>query len=168
MIAKQHMDDKRERGMTLTELVIAIAIIAFAIPLILAASGGAHQTRQAAEADTRSSWLVRDVQRRIINGWSVPMPSRGFEKSFPFPSAGSPEVTMELSYNQDGELLAEANGQATYLVTVTAEPYVPPPNQTIASTLALISINIQYPAKAFPNKRKKLTYQFISLRNGIP
>lgn len=169
MIVKQKMDDKRKRGLTLTEVVIAIAIIAFTIPLILAASGGAHQTRQAAEADTRSSWLVRDVERRIMNGWSETAPSSGFAKSFPFPSADTPEVTMELSYKQDGRLLAEATtGQATYLVTLTAEPYVPTPNQTNAPTLALISINIQYPAKASPNKRKELTYQFISSRHGIP
>lgn len=154
-----------KRGMTLAEVVIAIAIIAFSIPLILAATGGAHRSRQAAEADTRSAWLVRDVQQRIFNTWSAT--SQPISLDFPFPSASSPKVTMELRYTQDGTLIDENLYQAVYLVSVEAEPYIQTPDHPTSSSLALISIKIEHPAKATSNKRTKLTYQFVSTREGI-
>lgn len=167
MIAKPSMNYMLKSGMTLSEVVIAMGIIAFSVPLIIAASGGAHHSRQAAEADTRSAWLVRDVQRKIMSGWAEAETSSDIENAFPFPSAYSPEVVMELSYKQDGALLAEETDQAIYIVKVEAEPYLPRLNQSKASSLARVSIQIQYPAKASPNKRKKLTYQFISTRDGV-
>ncbi len=167
MITKPDMKLMLKSGMTLSEVVIAIGIIAFSVPLIVAATGGAHHSRQAADADTRSAWLVRDVQRKIMSEWAEAMKPSGYEITFPFPSADTPEVAMELRYKQDGALLVEDADQATYLVKVEAEPYLPRLNQSKASSLARVSIQIQYPAKASPNKRKKLTYQFISTRDGI-
>lgn len=167
MNAKSCMNYMLKSGMTLSEVVIAIGIIAFSVPLIVAASGGAHHSRQAAEADTRSAWLVRDVQRKIMSGWAEAETSSDMKNAFPFPSAYSQEVVMELSYKQDGTLPNEETDQAIYIVKVEAEPYLPRLNQSNASSLARVSIQIQYPAKATPNKRKKLTYQFISTRDGV-
>ena len=157
-----------KRGMTLSEVVVSIGVIAFSIPLILAATGGAHRSLQAADADTRSSWLVRDVQRRIISAWSDSASPGQSEMAMAFPSAATPEVKLELSYKQDGTFLAEDTKQAAYRVTVEAEPYMTASQQGAEPTLALVSIRIEYPAKASANKRKKLSYQFISTRDGIP
>ncbi len=167
MIVKPDIKCMLKTGMTLSEVVIAIGIIAFSIPLIVAASGGAYHSLQAAEADTRSAWLVRDVRRNIMSGWAEAMESSDFEHAFPFPSVNSPKVVMELRYRQDGTLLVEDTDQAIYIVKVEAEPYLPRLNQSKATSLARVSIQIQYPAKASPNKRKKLTYQFISTRDGV-
>lgn len=168
MICKSYRNIMLKRGMTLAEVVMAIAVIAFCIPLILAATGAAHRSRQDAEADTRSSWLVRDVQRRINNEWSEILQPFVPKISFPFPSEDSSEATMELAYKQDGTLItAEANDHAVYLVTAEARAYVPDANHSTPSSLALITIQIQYPAKASPNHRKKLTYRFVSARDGI-
>jgi hypothetical protein len=153
--------------MTLAEVVIAIAIISFSIPLILAATGEAHRSRQASEVDTRSTWLVRDVQRRITHMWSENTLLYGLKHPFPFPSADSPNVTIELRYKQDGTLIADDREQAVYLVSVQAEAYNQKPDHFPRSSLALVTIKIQHPAKSTSNKRTKLTYQFLSTRVGI-
>ena len=153
-------------GMILSEIVIAIGIIAFAIPLILAATGNAYQTRQAAEADTRSAWLVRDVQRAIMNEWANSGSNTAIENTFPFPT--SSPVTMELSFRQDGISTPEGSDKAVYLALIKAEPYMPSVDHSQRTPLARVSIKIQYPAKASPNHRKQLTYQFLSTRNGMP
>ncbi|MES2982321.1 MAG: type II secretion system protein [Verrucomicrobiota bacterium] len=162
MIWKANRNILMERGMTLSEVVMAIGIIAFSIPLIVAASGGAHRSLEAAEVDTRSAWVVRDVQRRIINAWSDSASSSHLETPLAFPSAATPEVTWELGYKHDGTFLADGIDQAVYIVTVKAEPYTPNLHHSSAPALALVSIKIEYPAKASPNKRKKLSYQFIA------
>jgi hypothetical protein len=153
--------------MTLSEVVIAIALIAFSVPLILAATTAAHRSRLAAEADTHSAWIVRDVQRRIINQWSGTTQNKGLDASFPFPTTGSPKAVMELSYKQDGTLISDDMNQAVYLVFVQAERYEQAPDHSTVSSLALLSIQIQHPAKAAPNKRTKLNYRFVSTRKGI-
>ncbi len=153
-------------GMTLSEIVIAIGIIAFTIPLILAATGNAHQTRQAAEADTRSAWLVRDVQRKIMNEWANSGSNSAIENTFTFPT--SSPVTMELSFKRDGSWLPRESDEAVYVALVRAEPYMPNTDHSRSTPLARVTIKIQYPAKASPNHRKQLTYQFLSTRNGMP
>lgn len=153
-------------GMTLSEIVIAIGIIAFTIPLILAATGNAYQTRQAAEADTRSTWLVRDVQRAIINDWENSGSNTAIEDAFPFPTS-SPS-TMELRFNQHGTWLPRESDNAVYLALVKAEAYMSNTDHSQGTPLARVSIRIQYPAKASPKYRKQLTYQFLSTRHGIP
>lgn len=155
------------KGMTLSEVVIAIAIIAFTIPLILAASGGAQHTRQAAEADTRSAWLVRDVQRRITNEWSEATQNSDHENAFPFPTPATPEVTIDMCYMKDGRYIPEDIDQAVYLVTVKAEQYTQSADYPMAAALARITIEIQYPANASSNNLKKLTYQYLSARVGM-
>ncbi len=57
-------------GMTLMEVVIAIGVVAFVVPLILAATGSAGSSRRDAEADTRSAWIAKEVQRQMILKWS--------------------------------------------------------------------------------------------------
>jgi type II secretory pathway pseudopilin PulG len=167
MIVKPDIKYMSKAGMTLSEVVIAIGIIAFSIPLIVAASGGAYQSRQAAETETRSAWLVRDVQRNIINKWAQTKTPSNFENTFPFPSIDSPQVVMELRYKQDGTLLADDTDQAIYLVKVMAEPYFAHVNQSKALSLAKVTIHIRYPAKASSKNRKILIYQFICTRDGI-
>ena len=70
MKQKSWSNSIKKRGMTLAEVVIAIAVIASTVPLIMGAMSSAHRSRQSAETDTRSAWLVRDVQQRIQNEWA--------------------------------------------------------------------------------------------------
>lgn len=151
-----------QRGMTLSETVIAIGVIAFAIPLILAATGSAHQSRRAAEADTRSAWLARDIQRKITGDWSVRTTDGSLQDKFPFPETRA--VEKEWSFNQQGGVTEAGSVTEVYRVYIKAEPFVPEMEAPTASGLVRVSISIRYPAKAVPEKRRHVDYQFLSAR----
>lgn len=152
------------RGMTLAEVVIAIAIIASTVPLILAATSAAHRARQFTETETHSAWLVRDAQRRISNEWAQSVEKSDLEIPFPFPTEDWPEATMELAYRKDGTFIpADESDHAVYFVSVKAEPYLQATHQAKGLPLALVSIEIQ----AASNKIRKLSYQYVSTREGV-
>jgi hypothetical protein len=140
--------------------------MAFSVPLILTATGGAHRSRQEMEADTRSAWIASDVKRRIIHGWTDFGSYRHRETELVFPSTEIPKSTMEWLYDRQGLLIAENIEKAAYLVSVEATPYFTAQYHSDFSPLARVKINIRYPAEAPANRQKKLTYQFVSNRYG--
>jgi type II secretory pathway pseudopilin PulG len=164
-------------GMTLMEVVIALGVVAFVVPLILAATGSANSSRLSAEADTRSAWLAREVQREIISSWTVPAPQTSFGATLTFPvfaTATAPEI---LAYDSDGKFLAKGSAadlsapskipNASYLIAVHGEAHRPPNLAAGPDTLSLITIRVLHPAKAAAAKRSDLRYQIISPRQGI-
>jgi type II secretory pathway pseudopilin PulG len=163
-------------GMTLTEVVIALGVVAFVIPVILATTGNANLSRLGAEADTRSAWLARETQREIISAWADPAAESVFGASLDFPefaSGSSPEI---LAYDSDGNFLAKGTPQdltgpskipkATYLVAVHSELHRPANLAPDSNSLSLIRIRVLHPAKASPAKRSDLRYHLISPRQG--
>jgi type II secretory pathway pseudopilin PulG len=162
--------------MTLMEVVIAIGVVAFVIPLIMAVTGSAADTRRSAESDTRSAWLVREVQQEILAAWAVPPHPSNIGTSVPFPTfadASSPEI---LAYDSDGKFIAKGTAQdltapskipkAAYLITAYGESYNPPNIAAAADSLSLIRISVLHPAKAAPGKRNTFRYNLISPRQG--
>lgn len=156
-------------GMTLMEVVIAIGVVAFVVPLIFAATTSAGNSRRNAEADTRSAWLARHAQRQIIAAWAQPPVESDIETPFPFPeaaAAASPPVV--LLYDREGEFVSEGGEvdedspsrvpNAAYVVTVTAE--------TQDGPIALVSITVSHPAKSAPANRGTYRYKFLSTRQG--
>jgi hypothetical protein len=164
---KRSINNRTKRGTTLTEVVIAVSVIAFSVPLILAATGGAHQSRQDAEVDTRSAWIVGDVKRRIINEWASAIQRTDEKESLIFPSIETPRSTMEIYYDQQGSLIEQDDEKAVYMVSVEASPYTQSSHDSGISNMARVIIKIQYPAKASSNNQKKLTYQFVSTQYGF-
>ena len=81
-----------QRGMTLMEVVIAIGVVAFVIPLILAATGSAGNSRRNAEADTRSVWLAREVQQQVLSKWADPVRESAITNALTFPTFSSEEI----------------------------------------------------------------------------
>ncbi len=163
-------------GMTLMEVVIALGVVAFVIPLILAATGSANISRLSAEADTRSAWLAREVQREIISAWSVPAPTSSFGAALTFPvfaTAAAPEI---LAYDSEGNFLAKGTAadltspskipKASYIVAVHGEAHRPPNLAAGPDTLSLLTIRVLHPAKSAAAKRSDLRYQIISPRQG--
>lgn len=166
----------QKRGMTLSEVVIALGVVAFVVPLILAATGSANSSRLSAEADTRSAWLAREVQQEIIYAWSVPAPASSFGAALTFPvfaTATAPEI---LAYDSDGKFLAKGSAadlsapskipNAIYLVAVHGEVHVPPNLAAGTNTLSFLTIRVLHPAKAAAAKRSDLRYHIISQRQG--
>jgi type II secretory pathway pseudopilin PulG len=163
-------------GMTLMEVVIALGVMAFVIPIVLTATGSANISRLSAEADTRSAWLAREVQREVISSWADPVLESviGAPLDFPeFADASSPEI---LAYDTDGNFLAmgtpdDLNAaskipKASYLVAVHGEAHRPPNLEAGPDTLSLLTIRVLHPAKAPAAKRSDLRYQIISPRQG--
>jgi type II secretory pathway pseudopilin PulG len=165
-----------KRGMTLSEVVIALGVVAFVVPLILAATGSANSSRLSAEADTRSAWLAREVQREIVSAWTVPAPQTSFGASLTFPVFATATVPEILAFDSDGKFLAKGKTEdlsapskipnATYLVAVHGEAHVPPNLASGTNTLSLLTIRVLHPAKAAAAKRSDLRYQIISPRQG--
>jgi hypothetical protein len=162
--------------MTLMEVVIAIGVVAFAIPLILAATGSANSSRLSAEADTRSAWLARETQREIVSAWADPALESVFGASLDFPAFADEDSPEILAYDSDGNFLGKGTPEdltgpcgipkATYLVAVHGEAHLPANLAPGSESLSLLRIRVLHPAKASPAGRSDLRYQLISPRQG--
>ena len=168
--------------MTLMEVVIAISVMAFAVPLIFTATTSASSSRLAAEADTRSVWLTREVQRQIILKWSEDSTVESqsvITSSFPYPESGADTSTATLIFDNTGEFISEGSSTdeeasstvagAAYVVSISAETYNPSGTSTTSGQdmLARVTIDIANPAKTVPGKRSKYRYIFITTRQGL-
>ncbi len=163
--------------MTLTEVVIALGVAGFVIPVILAATGSADVSRLAAEADTRSAWLAREAQREIVAAWAEPARESAFGAVLDFPEFADQSAPEILVYDAEGNFLTKGSAQdlsgpcripkATYLVAVHGAAHRPPNLAPGSNSLSLLRIRVLHPAKATPAKRSDLRYQFISPRQGV-
>ena len=161
-------------GMTLVEVVIAIGVIAFAVPIILAATGSAGNSRSSAEAETRSTWIAREVQRHILLKWSA-VPATAAQSfitaAFPFPTTAT--STGTLIFDNEGKFLtlgspADLTGpspvpDAAFIATLDAQKYTPATGRT---ALALVRLNIIHPAKAKKTSRSTFRYNLITSTKG--
>lgn len=151
------------------EVVIAIGVVAFAIPLILAATSSVGESRRSSEADTRSAWLAKHAQQQVIAKWTQPEVESEIESSFSFPQTGAEQSTANLVYDRDGNFIAEdtasdletpsAVADGVFIVRIKAEPHT--------GSTALISITVQYPAKAAAADRSSFFYKFVTIRQGL-
>ena len=164
------------RGMTLMEVVIAIGVVAMVIPLFLAMTNSANDSRRHAEADTRAAWLAREVKQEILAAWATPPRDSHFGGPLTFPAFATEAAAEVLAYDSEGRFLAKGgtadlNGRsnipnATYLVAVHAVAHQPPGAAPGANPLSLVSIRVLHPAKAPPSARRSYPYNFISTRQG--
>ena len=163
-------------GMTLMEIVIAIGVVAFVVPLIFTTTGSAAKSRLNAEADTRSLWIARQVQREIIAKWATPAQDSVIQTSIAFPSFASKGAPEILAYDSDGSFISIATSQdlvgsckipkAVYLVSFHAEAYTPPNASGAANNLSQIHISVHHPAKALRANRSIYSYNLISPSQG--
>jgi hypothetical protein len=162
--------------MTLMEVVIAIGVVAFVIPIFLVMSKEAGDSRMNAEADTRSAWLAREVKQEILAAWATPPRESHFGGPLTFPTLATEATAEVLVYDYEGKFLAKGsaadlNGRsnipnASYVVAVHGEAYQPPNAVAPSQNLSLIQIRVLHPAKAPPNNRRAYRYPFISTRQG--
>ena len=150
------------------EVVIALAIVGFALPLIMAATSSTGNTLRNAEADTRSAWIARHVQRQIIAKWAEPPIESEITSAFDFPVTGTEESTAVLIFDREGTFLSEGSSDdltassqvpdAVFAANITAKLH--------ENSLALVSITINHPAKAPAAKRSSYRYKFLTTRQG--
>ena len=174
---KKRPNPKR-RGMTLMEVVIAIGVVAFVVPIILAATASSAKSRMNAEADTRSAWLAKEVHRQILSKLADPVRESVITTDIGFPVFGSESDPIVLAYDNDGSFLEEGGisdidspsliPKAAYLVAIHGEAHSPP-NLSAASSpipLSLVHIRILHTAKSAPGKRSVLRYRLLTYRQS--
>lgn len=169
--------DRKRTGMTLMEVAIAIGVVAFAVPIIFAATASSAKSRLNAEADTRSAWLAKEVHRQIISKLAEPFRESVITTDIGFPVFADESEPLVLAYDSDGNFLAEGSASdidspsripnATYLVAIHGEAHTPR-NLTAANSipLSLVHIRVLHPAKSTPGNRSVLRYKLITFRQS--
>lgn len=153
------------RGVTLVEMILAVAVLAVAIPLVFAALAGAGKSATAAAAETASTWIVPACIAELEaarTGKSRYIPSIADQPSFP-----PPGEIRALSFSRHGELLGKLDpaeydrGSPTavprpvfYLVRITASATALP----LAPAVRAVQLTLEYPASAPASRRQKLHY----------
>ncbi len=159
--------------MTLLETVIAIGVIAVAVPLVLAATGASMADRMNAEADTKSAWLAKNVEDQVAAIWATPRRYTYLPQSLTldYPSLGTETDPVILLYDSDMNFVAEGAAQdfakgsqkstARYLVAIHSTPQVPTNLSTTSPELARLFVRVEYPAKAPEKKRISSKYSVL-------
>jgi len=162
--------------MTLMEVVIAIGVVAFVVPIILAATGSAGSSRRNAEADTRSAWIARQVQQELIVSWGEFPAESVFKENKNFPSFASKASPDVLLYDSGGEFVSKGSStdltkasqvpDASYVVAIYAEEYNPPNLTATANPLCILRIQVIHPAKSSKGSRSTYRYNLITSKQG--
>lgn len=173
----QRKSRHRHRGMTLMESVIALGIIAFAVPLVLSTTAVSTRTRINAETDTRSAWLARTVQRELTDSWRA-QPSAMFTPAPAFPNFASATAPEVLLFDAEGRFLSRGNSNdytngsrnanAVYLVSVHSQRQSPANITTNENLLARVQITVAHNAKAPLSKRVPCSYTVLIPRQITP
>lgn len=174
--SRAHTPRTFQNGMTLMEVVIAIGVVAFVVPLILAATGSAGSSRQSAEADTRSAWIARKIQQELIVSWGDHPKKSIFESDKGFPKVGTENTPEVILFDSSGKFLSPGNigdingpsltADAGYVVSFYAEDYNPPNLSNTSNSLSLLRVKVIHPAKASPGSRNTYRYNLITPKTG--
>jgi type II secretory pathway pseudopilin PulG len=160
-------------AMTLMETVIAIGVIAFAVPLVLAATAAGLSDRRNAESETRAAWLAGEVTRQIAARWATPPRPTYLPESLDttFPVIATEALPWILLYDGGGNFLKAGDPQdlksgtkttnAIYLVTVHAVAHTPANLTKPNDELSRLVIQVQQPARASAANRQ--TYPFSTI-----
>jgi type II secretory pathway pseudopilin PulG len=179
----KHQPTTRVRGMTLMETVIAIGVIGFAIPMILAGTTASLNDRSNAEADTRAAWIAKDLEQQINALWAT---SRQFSYLptslvLNFPVNGTDVSPLVFIYTNQGRFLRTGTSaelrtgvtdrDAQYLVTLYSTAHHPanliPGTTSANSPLARVFINVDYPAKARLGRRQSILFSSLKTKQSL-
>jgi hypothetical protein len=150
-----------QTGATLVEAVIAVGVLAVAVPLVFGAIAEAGKSGFSSEAETRSTWTVHACMEEIrasregrplffeatTPGQAIP--PIGEVWSLAFSAAGKPVGRLTTALHQQGA--KELGGiPIRYIAVISAQPG--------AGNLMQTRISIEYPASAPEKKRSKLDF----------
>lgn len=166
-----HKISSKQRGFTLMETVIALGIIAFAVPIILAATSNGSKSRRNGEAETRSAWIATDLQRTLTEAWRD-IPHEAFAPPPVFPDFSAANAPLVFHYDNNGKFLEVGNNaefqngtklpRSVYLVTIYGVGRDPQNlNSTPRKQLSLVTIDVHFPAQAPLGRRQISTYNVM-------
>ena len=152
-------------GATLIEAVIAIGVLAVAIPLAFGTMAEAGKTGAAAEAETRSTWIIpacmdeihaaRDGKPQFFSPThpGAAFPPAGQIWALGFSDEGKPVGKLDKPLYEKGT--SDIDGvPIRYIAIMTAE--TPPADDP--SPLLKVRISVEHPANAPAAKRRNLDF----------
>ncbi len=157
--------NKRNSGSTLIEAVLAICVLAVAIPLTFGAMAEAGKNGASAMAETRSTWMIDacvEEVRAIRSGCSthfdpIPpgqaFPTVGGLLALGFSNEGKPAAGISKSQYDQGVHIADGQ-PVRYIATLSTNP----PDAADPSPLLKLRITIEYPASAPAGKRRIIDF----------
>jgi hypothetical protein len=153
------------RGSSLMETVVAVGVLAVAVPLIFGSFAESGNTGQTSSAETRAPWMVRTCMEEIDaarSGEAGYFPATATGEAFP--PAGE---TWALAFADSGAILGRLpqsdyenglrtlNGRAVrYIATARSLPAGPDP-EAVALT---VRVTIEFPAGIPAAKRRNLHF----------
>ena len=154
------------QGATLVEAIIAVGVLAVAVPLVFGALAEAGKSGVSAQAETRSSWIVPACMEEIRasrEGRSRFFPATSVGQQFPpagdvWALAFSPEGSMvgKLDKARYDRGLKELDGRRVrFIATLQAATETPQPGTT---PMLRTRIAIEYPATAPAERRGRIDF----------
>jgi len=163
----------RRRGLTLMETVVALGVLAVAVPLVLAAMGTALEVRRDAEVDTRAAFIARsltaDLRAASAGGGRIFHPhGDAFRPRVPLAgdfTESAEAVPVLLGFDRAGGFVRRLSGaeyaagvagaELGFLVELTGEA---DPRE---ARLARVRLQVESPAPAAAAQRHKLRFMVL-------
>ena len=154
------------RGVTLIESVIAIGVLAVAIPMVFGALAESGKSGMASQAETRSTWIIpvcMDEIRSSREGRPQYFTATVTGQAFPpagevwalaFSADGKPVGRLDKSLYQSGA--REINGKVIRYITSMSATVENP--QTGTTPMLRVDVSLEYPASVKSEKREKLDF----------
>lgn len=156
----------RFRGSVLMESVIAVAVLAVAIPMVFGTLAESGKIALAAQAETRSAWIISTCMDEIHASRSGK--PRYFTPTVTGQSFPAPEEVWALAFSKDGKSIGKISRdlydsgsrqldgkRIAYIATMSA---VPASSQPETSHMLRVDITLEYPAASKALKRSKIAF----------
>ncbi len=156
-----------KRGGSLVEVIIAMGVLAVAVPIVFGALAESGRSGMASEAETRSTWIVpacMDEIRASRDGKPVYFTTTTIGQIFPnagevwalgFSAEGKPVAKLGSKAIYD-KGLKDINGQrVSYIASLSATKITV---TTGAPAMVRVKISMEFPASAPAAKRQKLDF----------
>lgn len=157
---------RNSRGVTLVESVIAIGVLAVAIPLVFGAIAESGKSGMSAQAETRAIWIVPVCMEEVRASRSgtpeyftktkvgEAIPPAGQVWALGFSADGNPVGKLDAGAYEQGS--REIDGQPLlYIASIHSEP---DQTSTGSTPMLTVRISIEYPAAAPVSKRQSLHF----------
>jgi type II secretory pathway pseudopilin PulG len=159
------------RGSSLIETVIAMGVLAVAIPLVFGALAESGKSTQSSEAETRSTWIIPACMEEIQasrSGRAQFLPATAVSETFPpqgdiwtlaFSGQGTPVGKISKSDYAKGT--KEIDGKPIRYIAKLSAVNVPPSEAEARPGLTptlRVQISLEFPATSPVGKRQKLEF----------
>jgi type II secretory pathway pseudopilin PulG len=154
------------RGSSLIETVIAMGVLAVAIPLVFGALAESGKSNVSSEAETRSTWIVPTCMEEILaSREGKPQFFTATTVGQVFPPAGD---VWALAFSAEGKPIGkiakgvydkgtkELNGQTVRYIATLSSATTPTPSG--ATPMLRARITLEYPSALPVAKREKLEF----------